>query len=1556
MSTPLLRMGVSQCAHSTPVTFVVVAVCALWWWSLLLATGPRRPNHRGSESAWPSIPIVRDVTRRRRSHAVNPFVAAQSGNYTLWPGTVYQCPGTAAPQGIYAPQQPFDMQVLNCSTVHSFGGTSTTTSFCFSYGAVFQCPDDSIVQSICAANATTPCPGGCADISVTCATAVSPTVSSESCEWRTMSDTAVKASSLYKPLAAVTCGADEVLGGVCLTDRGSERCFGGGKEYQTYAYCCFTAVNPCFPPPKWEKMGTSCASGGGVMGVCTGQCDTDDALAQRNSIASPSTPGFVPSMFFCHGTFLSRTDEWLRTGCVSTRTGCPGGYILMSLTTCAAGSGQVQLTCAKARFGVVSDRGCLRVSSNETAFCPQDYAVASIVCANRGFTCANATATTIECCPYRLYYQGGTPCRLGYVYTVLGTVSSRIVPYGVDKFPAGAIGLRLDADFQPFRANCRKCHVLYDAVLDDSNVNLFVVVGSIDTTLSPSPGNGYILRLPLGGLAPTTELVAGKITEYRKQDGSNYLNGYDNTNHVWANALDTTMAFATGYGGCLAQKEITLGKPLLLVAEGFFIREVDVTAEPRSVSLLAGVASATASPLVLDVPTSQSLFSDRIISMRFVPAMNQLYVATYTVIARDSVGRMERFCGTAGQALTLPTDAYSTTAAISCNTQKIGFANVMYVKSATEMYFTDGTPTYGGINLLDLDAKTVQQLSVQPPIDQPLGLTLYTPLNGMAPEFYVTGRGFSVYKVNSITLVSGILAGSQTQFSYVDRCPMVTARFSTLSYLAATRNQLFISDRDNGVVRATTLDPCSAAFNSSYNCQKCNTGFYHYPRCRDVCTIEDDCLSRATSVAGSQPDSCVCACVFPFKGNLCRDCGRGYDPRYACQACSPGYVGKWPNCRTKTATYSASETVTVLITHSRTPRPPPSKTDAQTVSQRTFSLTAEHTKSATRSRTPPPTATNVPPPTHSTSLSLTVSKTRKPKPAARRGGVLREIDIDEWKFFTFTVSPSKASATVSIQPTLTIMRKKRPKFKNDRGLAIYTWTPTPSPTASKLSPSATPSRTLRLTPTKYDSMTRKATTTKTAPRTRTPAPTFTRELATPPPNTTTGSTTLPQTSTTTRTRLTAPKITTTTTTTNTSTSTTTTTAAPLTELPMPTSPEEETDPPKPPGDQYVTLVEGGRLTVEALKTGLPIEERRLIFNITNGFFNRTMCRRERLGLVKFSATPTKSSTTSTADLDFLSDYAVSCNLTHLVVTFSVLDASKGTLSVDADPVVTVVVSRVVLFPVNVTNLNAKFTIITPRASAATETAQTAATATTTAIAVIGGGAGATQIQGLALATALSCASTSSKGATASARASISPWKIIDNDEIGYLLGNFVILVIGCALVGLATGGMFVKAKRDINSGAAQAEVEEFPDPLQDPNDIVNPLQRASVKVGFPGRFYTFVALTMQGICFESHLLLHMSEASIGARAFGALGLLYCLALPGLAIYFMRTRLGPARQCSYRYAPATFPFFVRPLLPGAFWAPAGFALRFGALFKNVRRSDIYFAAFDPFIKINITSFI
>lgn len=81
------------------------------------------------------------------------------------------------------------------------------------------------------------------------------------------------------------------------------------------------------------------------------------------------------------------------------------------------------------------------------------------------------------------------------------------------------------------------------------------------------------------------------------------------------------------------------------------------------------------------------------------------------------------------------------------------------------------------------------------------------------------------------------------------------------------------------------------------NCDRCNVGYYNFPRC-----IPCDCNQNATNTNACQlPRNGQCPCKAGFGGKYCRQCSRGYYNYPQCQRCRCNRIGSRNNeCNSRT--------------------------------------------------------------------------------------------------------------------------------------------------------------------------------------------------------------------------------------------------------------------------------------------------------------------------------------------------------------------------------------------------------------------------------------------------------------------------------------------------------------------------------------------------------------------------------------------------------------------------------------------------------------------------------
>jgi hypothetical protein len=1275
-------------------------------------------------------------------------------------------------------------------------------------------------------------------------------VHKDTCEWR------------YGGLApkGLNCHDDELVAGLS-----------SGSSLNVY--CCYSGRTNerCSPIPYWIKQSsTACLPDTAVAAVCSYNCDPTGAIDATDTRANVSV------MTFCQGTFFTNVYTRRLTQCSTGFVSCRDDEMMLGVHPCTSPPGSVRVTCADVRYSAVipeqPNNGCVNVSGNGNVWCPDGYVATGACAPNMNGTCFNGSDTQLRCCRVRQFYQGGIPCKVDTVYTTLGGMRARSVPFGLDEDSPAAFAVKRFEGTVGGEDDCRPCLFVYSVAISNDASTIYALIGGTgDSSLGITPG-GFVVRFSVGGISPVTEHVAGNP----RVKG---FSAYDDTSAKrWTRRKDMLMDFtlmgSIAYAG-------TQTPPQVLVSEGNFIRRMDANLDGEwKAEVFAGDPSSTL-PFVNNTPHAQATFRNKIEHMLYSDAWGELYVATQYMIVILRAAMMSYY---AGDGTELPTtDSYPTGNNKFRTQQQIGWVQSMVIEDEAVLYFADRS-TENALIAVDMHTGIIKSLGVNLGF-KPIYIALYKPLDKNLGKqlFVVREDGQQIYKVSLVdrTVIrwSGTL--DQRDQREGDRVIASDAAYIGIRHIIATRNQLVITDMQHGAIRIGILDPCSIEFNSTDLCRTCNQGYYHYPRCRDICTLEDDCLARATSVTGWQPENCTCVCVFPFRGPLCRDCAPQFDKRYGCLTCAPGYYGRYPHCRTLTNTLSITRRRTISASLG-----PPTVTGTSTISLSlppTKTLPRTITHSLPRTRTP----TKEKPPSTSPTRSVTLSLER----------VILPTDTGSMSF-------SGNTQTISTSPVITLSVPLLPT----KSISDSLITRTPTLTVANWT---NPVPTKTVTRTRSASSTLALTATRTQPRTTAAPPTTTR----PPPANTTPSPPKP-----------------------------TTTAAPPT--PARTLPPGTmaTRPPK------VTAVPGapeipiwgevtGRVTVPALRSGAPVEERTLTIEVKNAFFDVEKCQQPNQLL--FDRPSARAGDTS-----FVTSNTVWCNFTHMTVAFSI----SPLVNIGDDVQVGIWLHQTMMYNQSV---YVRFTVAAPPISKGVEDAQTAAAAATVAISVVGGGAGgATEIQGLGVLGLMSCAEPEIKGAMRGARKAMAPWQL-GNDEIGLLLGNLVIVLCAVAFLGLVTGGLYLKFRYDESSGK-KCEEDEYPDPTEPLSDK-EPLMRAMILVGAPGLIFTVMVLTHQGIALEAHMLLHDPEVAVGSKVFGAFGALYALSIPILLCVGIKKKFRGVMG-TYRYVHEGVPLPLRIVMPSQFWLPINYANMNGTIFKTLKDVDLYFAVWEPLGKINLISFI
>jgi len=194
---------------------------------------------------------------------------------------------------------------------------------------------------------------------------------------------------------------------------------------------------------------------------------------------------------------------------------------------------------------------------------------------------------------------------------------------------------------------------------------------------------------------------------------------------------------------------------------------------------------------------------------------------------------------------------------------------------------------------------------------------------------------------------------------------------------------------------------------------------------------------------------------------------------------------------------------------------------------------------------------------------------------------------------------------------------------------------------------------------------------------------------------------------------------------------------------------------------------------------------------------------------------------------------------------------------------------------------------------------------------------------------------------------------LGDEETGFLLGNFVIVTSVLALIGIATGGAFLKFNHDAKSGKEAAE-DDYPDPTEQAFERT-PIGKAMDLITTPGAGFTVIVLAHQGISLESFMLLNDPESSAGAKVLAVIGVLYSITMPAIAFYWLKKRFR-GLFATYRYVSVGVPLPLKIFMPNRFWLSMRYAHTYGTFFKTISDADLMYAAWDPLGKITLVSFI
>ena len=1346
-----------------------------------------------------------------------------------------------------------------------------------------------------------------------CADRVEPAIPNNTCRW----------TSPGEADGVIACRGDEVMTGLCVSKPGVSRC-GDGPTGSNRVRCCLTTTAQCSNKEYVVRApAVSCANKTGAVsgaqmaatGVCSYNCDKQNVFGSGNG---------VPYMFYCQGTYFTYTSDDDSAYCAGPGQGewssCRGDdKILVGLTSAGCQTGNTKAVCRGLRYGSVRTSTCVTVVTNESmAWCPNGYVAQSVCAPNFPNRCFNGSTTALICCEFSPDYQGGTPCPVGFVYSITGHFRSAVSPSGVGTMAPTVVSTKVPGSSGQLAArvldiafNSQKDEIIMGFVQQDSANS---VPGFDDLT----KGWAFIAKASLKtGMDPRLNLLVGNQS-YLGHTAQHLADV--NATGYWTNAsrmlLDWRAIVDPGIALSISER---LG--YLFISQSFMtVGNLD---GPFWQRMFAGKVSSSAyvnnSACTLIQPiqcTNTGLYNP--LSVIYRQSTTELFQSGQGYINRIFAGRMSLYVGDGDW----PQFGFSPN--VFRTNKGVDMVYSMIIFEDREMYFTDSSAS--AVVRLDMATGLMNKMTFTyagstPNLDVPRYIVFYRSADVSLPLLmYMTDGSDAIFRItmnnNTVFLFAGIERSGSKDF--VDRVPLLDARFDKPGRLVVSRTRLYVADVENAAVRAIILTPCSLGFNASQRCLVCDEGYYKYPKCREKCTIEDDCFDRATAVVGSQPDLCYCACRWNFKGRFCEQCQTGYDDRAGCTRCAPGYVGKFPACRTPTISMSqtpsetpatesftpsvsAGPSVSLPLTETKSLIPPPTKsktppmTESETHSNTrvaTTTLTADATASTSLSRhknTETIAPWMIPPTPTRTTGSLTLS------PEGTQSASEPSLS---WSFTDPTTSMSKTTFTQGIiLPTATI--------STSQGSGTQTW--------SRTLPSMTVEPTLTRAKTR--------TPPPTTPRPPTPNPT-----PNPPQNATNGTSAPATTILPTRRPRTATR-------------TIVITPAPTTSDPRYS--EAPTPPPLtgvPPGSGLtlppIQATIEGAIYVNDIQTEGPIQRRSLnITLVANAEFDLTACQR-----IFFSY---KRSTRY--DLSFLNIRQVTClSKWRMQIVFQAVPRA------DCSEELTVGLLLHATLTLNRT-LELTFPIHPIRISKAAEQAQS--TANTGAVAVsAAGGSTANEMQGMALISLMSCASAETKSSLHSARAVMSPWKVGD-DELGYITGNFLLVIIFSAAATLAQGVVYLKFNRDKNNGVVPP-VEEFPDPTADENDN-EPWNRAASLVHWPGRYLNFIALAHQGIAFESHLRFHSPERTPLGLFVGCIGLIYCIGIPVYVGWWIKKRF-KAKYVKYRYLHLSVPFAVRVFTPKAFWLPLSYTKHYGSIFEEVGPQNVWFALYDPLIKVNIVS--
>jgi hypothetical protein len=768
---------------------------------------------------------------------------------------------------------------VRCVSSNTWGNVSTVRG---EYGVPLSCQTGDAAVALCGSLAD-PCADpsyGGGQVGLRCAS-LGFNVSADSCEWR---------PAAFDGLAG--CEVNEVLVGVCLSRTAAGACF--SAPYGVSVRCCANrTAAACAASPSWRYLyaaGSSCSSGTALRGLCAFNCDPGSLYGPRNNAG----------MFACSGWTPWSTYGRYRSEC-APRVTCPAGMVVTAAEQCYELSGPgVRATCAKPSFASVTG-DCVENNGSGFLWCPRDYAATAICGPNLPNACPAGTNAQIRCCRVRSYHSLGTPCPSAVGTTLLRAMPALPAGYGIDSaFPA--LNVSIGAP--------RGVSVCGDYVL-------------VSTALH------VIIRLRL--TQNTVNLTMGSVSN-AGIDGS-----------IWTPAQWDQRATRVNNPGDVRFRP-GCASAVFADEQNFMVREISIGVLGGSLFNVdqvvgeAGSAPRTlinrSSVLTAQLPSIGGVLYRESDGTLFISVAGAVLLADAAVPVGSPTLRSVRYYLGDGSPAPVVLGAFRT----ETHCEDPGQLELL---DDTKLYVSDRRAGVGGVLWMALETGIVDRLPL-PSSLATSGIVLHVSYTGVRTLFVASSDSHTVWRVNLATLESWLFAGQSGSPGSSTNAPLIELTFRNPTRLAASANQLFVVDEGNSRVQQLPITSvCAEGQDAAFECLVCAAGFFGFPRCRRSCSNEADCSARAAVVTGDPSTTCRCSCATHWSGASCGACSPGWDARYACTRCLPGYFGPECNTASRSLSYSLSPSRSIAL---------PSSTDSPSL-QPTESTTNRVTRSATFSRT-----------------------------------------------------------------------------------------------------------------------------------------------------------------------------------------------------------------------------------------------------------------------------------------------------------------------------------------------------------------------------------------------------------------------------------------------------------------------------------------------------------------------------------------------------------------------------------------------------------------------------